>query len=114
MIILSVNIPLDSKMLLLHLYPTDLNLKPQEHEFTDFVIWQTKRIIVLNWKKTDAPTIGAWIKTMAQFMSIERITYTWGCTRKSGNLFIYFIKKGNIGKPLREEMQDRIPKNRGS
>ena len=33
-------------------------------------------MIAFNWKKTDAPTIGAWIKNMAQCMSMERITYT--------------------------------------
>lgn len=75
MTILSINIPVDSKMILLHLYPTNLKLRTRECKFIDFAILQAKRLIALNWKKISAPTIGAWINTMAQCMSMERITY---------------------------------------
>ena len=73
--ILSVNIPLDSKMILLHIYPAGLNLRTKQYKFIDFAILQTKRLIALNWKKTETPTIGAWIKNMAHYMTMERITY---------------------------------------
>ena len=61
MTILSIIIPVDSKMILLHLYPTNLKLRSREYEFIDFAILQAKQLIALNWKKTSAPTIGAWI-----------------------------------------------------
>lgn len=68
--ILSVNIPLDSKMILLHMYPTDLNLRTKEYMFINFAIRQAKRLIALNWKKTAAPTIDAWSENMVQCMSL--------------------------------------------
>ncbi len=73
--ILSVNIPLKPIVILLHLYPEDLKLRARERTFTNFAILQAKRLIALNWKKDTAPSIGAWIKCMAQYMSMERITY---------------------------------------
>lgn len=108
--ILSVNIPLNSKMILLHLHPTDLKLRTKEYAFIDFAILQAKRVIAFNWKKTDSPTIGVWIENMAQCMSLERITYIL-----KNKLEVYeeiwkpfsdFIKKGDIGKLL----QERNPK----
>lgn len=50
-LILSANIPLDAEMILLHLYPTNLKLKPQEYKFIDFTILQAKRTIALKCKK---------------------------------------------------------------
>ena len=58
-IILSLNIPLDAKMILLHLYPKNLRLNSQQRKFIDFAILQAKRMIALSWKRSDPPVIGA-------------------------------------------------------
>lgn len=44
-------------MILLHLDPTDLTLKPKESKFMNFAILQWKRNTGLNWKKIEAPKI---------------------------------------------------------
>lgn len=75
MIILPVNIPLDSKMVLCHIYPTTISLRVQEYKFIHFALLQAKRTIAVSWKKTTAPKIGTWIKNMAQCMALEKITY---------------------------------------
>ena len=74
-IILSLNIPLDAKMILLHLYPKNLKLNSQQRKFIDFAILQAKRVIA-SWKRSDPPVIGAWIKAMVwPCMALEKITY---------------------------------------
>lgn len=63
---------------------------------------QGKRIIGLNWKKTDAPTVGVWIRTVAQCTAMERTTYFvyqkqigYTVYEDIWNLFNQFIKKAN-------------------
>lgn len=73
--ILSTNIPLDAKTILLHLYPKNLNLRSHQFKFMDFVILQAKRLVARTWKQSEPPTIKAWINSLAQCMAMERITY---------------------------------------
>lgn len=107
MAILLENISLDPIMTLLHLYPPDLNLRAREYTFINFAVLQAKRLIALNWKKTVVPTIGAWIRCMAQCMSIERITYILenklGVYEGIWKPFSDFIKKEDIAELLQLE-----------
>ena len=72
---LSKTLPLDPKLLVLGLYPTNLNLQSKELTFVDMRILQAKCIIAINWKNADGPRIGMWIKEMASNMSMEKIMY---------------------------------------
>lgn len=51
-IILSVNITLDSRRILLHLYPADLDLGTKDYKFMDVVILPAKWMIAFNQKET--------------------------------------------------------------
>lgn len=62
-------------MILLHLYPKNLKLNPQQSTFIEYAILQAKRMIALSWKKPDPPVIGTWLKAMMQCMAMEKITY---------------------------------------
>ncbi len=108
-IFLPVNISLDSKMILLHLYPTDLNLRIKEYKFSDFVILRAKRALALNWKKTEAPAIGAWIKNIAQCMSTESMTYTLkkrlDAYEGGWKPFDGYINNGDIGELQEEKLR---------
>lgn len=75
---------------------------------------QGKRIIGLNWKKTDAPTVGVWIRKMAQCMAKERITYivyqktNWKYMRKSGTHLTNLLKRQIEGSFFERKMLDKI------
>ncbi len=103
------NIPLDSKMILLHLYPTDLNLRIEEYEFIDFATLQAKRTLPFNWEKTEAPAIGAWIQNIAQCMSTESMTYTLknrlDAYEGGWKPFDGYINNGDIGELQEEKLR---------
>lgn len=73
--ILATNIPLDAKMILLHLYPQNLKLTLCQMKFLDFSVLQAKRLISRHWKQVEPPTMGAWVNSLAERMAMERITY---------------------------------------
>lgn len=106
--IVSKKLPLDPKLFILGIYPTNPYLQSKESRFIDMCILQAKRIIALNWKNVDGPRIGMWIKEMASNMSMEKITYI---VRRKQNVFddiwkpfMYFLRHNvNVGNLLQQE-----------
>lgn len=103
-VILSINITLDPKMVILQLHPKNLKLSTQQFKFIDFAMLQAKRLIACNWKKSEPPTIGLWINSMAHCMAMERITYflknKLDAYESIWNPFVNFIRRADIGELL--------------
>lgn len=93
-------------MILLHLYPKNLKLNPQQSTFIEYAILQAKRMIALSWKKPDPPVIGTWLKAMMQCMAMEKITYfiknKMSVYEEIWKPFNYYINNNNIGHLLQE------------
>ena len=105
---ISKKLPLDPKLFILGIYPTDCQLQSKEFKLVDMCILQAKRIIAFNWKCVDGPRIEKWIKEMASSMSMEKITYI---VRRKENVFdeiwspfINFLRYNvNVGILLQQE-----------
>lgn len=64
--IINVSLPFGPRIFLMHLYP---KLKSKECIFISMCILQAKRLIALQWKSLEPPSIKRWLREM------EKITY---------------------------------------
>lgn len=70
--IINVSLPFGPRIFLMHLYP---KLKSKECIFISMCILQAKRLIALQWKSLEPPSIKRWLREMVLNMSMEKITY---------------------------------------
>ena len=97
--LLSIQLPLSPKFLILGLYPVDSTLQQKYIRFIDSCILQAKRVVALNWKNVDGPKISMWVNEIASNMSMEKITYIVKGKRKMfediWGRFLHFLEHNN-------------------
>ncbi len=67
------NIPLESKLCLLHIYPESMSVNASKKKLIDFSLIQAKRVIALVWKNIQRPVLSQWIKEMSDNLALEKL-----------------------------------------
>lgn len=77
-------IPMDPKLCLLHIYPENVSVSASIQKLVDFSLLQAKRVVALEWKNIQRPTLSHWTKEMISNLALEKLTYA---TRGKAEVF---------------------------
>lgn len=70
-----INVPLNAKLCVLGIYPLNFIQRQKQTMLLNFGLLQARRVIALNWKSADAPSMKQWIKELSECLGLERLTY---------------------------------------
>ena len=73
--LIGCNIPVDAKICLLHIYPKNLKLHPNNIHLLNICLTQAKRVVAMKWKEQDKPQYNYWIKEMSATFALEKLTF---------------------------------------
>lgn len=74
--ILHINIPLVPRLFILGLYPSTFKIRKSQNILLDLGILLAKRLVAINWKNINRPSIGRWLSELSTTLPLEKITYT--------------------------------------
>ena len=69
------NVPLQAKLCILGIYPENLVVNSKQSVLIDFGLLQARRLIALFWKNIQLPSVKLWLKEIATYLALERLTY---------------------------------------
>jgi len=69
----NIKIPLNVKLCILGMYPTDFIQTSRQIQLIDFGLFQTRRAIALCWKSMNAPSMRMWKKEISNCIGLERL-----------------------------------------
>ena len=87
------DVPLHAKLCILGIYPENLVVSSKQSVLIDFGLLKARRLIALFWKNTQLPSVKLWLKEIAIYLALERLTYIvrGKSLLKYGNLFGFWI-----------------------
>lgn len=69
------DVPLQAKLCILGIYPENLAVNSKQSVLIDFGLLQARRLDALFWKNIQLPSVKLWLKEMATYLALERLTY---------------------------------------
>ena len=83
-------------MCILGIFPQECKLSKENKIMTIYCILQAKYIIASAWKSMNKPSIQAWLATMSNSLSLERLTFIlrgkYPMFKNIWNSFILFLE----------------------
>ena len=73
--IFGIKIPLCARLCILGIYPEHFSQGKKQSKILDFGLLHARRIIALNWKSMESPSISQWKRELSENIGLERLTY---------------------------------------